>query len=403
MFWAASSLATFVRNQADWRRTLARKFPNDVRNLPAASALDQLAQFVERLPETDRDLHAIVALDPFDDDQAFHAGPAALRVLTRYGYDVDAPREPRVLLQDLIVALGEDRKRTTGTWRTGAGSMRFEYPGGYVATYRGEIVDVLSVVAVPQTAPEILRRPDGFIDVAVPREFRSETVRFHIRASSPMSTLRGEHWVALDELDDVPRPVKPEPAAPVQLAERWPVSEVDGADTYLWSYAPREVGVTAKFELTTRDASKRRLVGDFFEPLGGGGFRDVVVAVEQHFIPEMRFIRIVRLVDSTPEDPMLARGAAVRAYVDRCYRLGLTTSGWVNRIEPNWWGGMPFEEVVRIADTPGPLAQAATDELWRRGYFKAGGEWVVQVDSGRGPGVAVGRGTVTRTRRQREG
>lgn len=107
--------------------------------------------------------------------------------------------------------------------------------------------------------------------------------------------------------------------------------------------------------------------------------------------------------DDTLKTNLAAEAERLYVDVDRCYRLGLTTSGWVNRIEPNWWGGMPFEEVVRIADTPGPLARAATDELWRRGYFKAGGEWVVQVDSGRGPGVAVGRGTVTRTRRQREG
>lgn len=87
------------------------------------------------------------------------------------------------------------------------------------------------------------------------------------------------------------------------------------------------------------------------------------------------------------------------AYLDRCYRLGLIPSGWVNRIEPNWWGRMTFEEVVRIADVPGALAQDAAVELWRRGYFKASGEWVPHADSGRGPGIAVGRGTVTRTRR----
>ncbi len=332
MYWASLSLASFIRQQADWRRALARKFPNDARNSPAATALDQLAVFVERLPEGDPHLSAVVALDPFADDQTFHAGPAALRLLGRYGYEIDAPTEPRALLQDLVVAVGEDRKRTTATWRPGVGSLRFDYPGRYVAAYRGEFVDVLSVVAVPQTAPEILGRPDGLIDVAIPQHFHSDTVRFRVRASSPLSTLRGEHWVALGDLDEAPRPLEPQAHAPVPLAERWPVSEIDGADTYLWSHAPREIGVCAKFELTVRDATKQRLVGDFFEPAGGDGFRDVVVAVEPHFVAELRFIRVVRLAGPTPDDPMLARGAAVRLYLDRCYRLGLGPSGWVNRI-----------------------------------------------------------------------
>ncbi len=401
MYWVASSLASFIRQQADWRRTLARKFPNDTRNVPAATALDQLARFVEGLAETDSDLGRVTALDPFADDRSFHAGPAALRALGRVGYDPDAPAQPRAQLQDLVAALSEDRKRTTATWRPGVGSLRFDYPGRYIATYRGEFVDVLSVVAVPQTPPEILRRPDGLIDVAIPQHFNSETVRFLIRASSPLSTLRGEHWVALSDLDDVPHSSEATPIEAPPLSERWPISDVDGSDTYLWSHAPREVGVVAKFELSARDATKRRLVGDFFAPAGGDGFRDVVVAVEPHFVPEMRFIRVVRLAGTTPENPRLARGAAVHAYLDRCRRLQLTPSRWVSRIEPNWWGGMPLEEVIRIADAPGPLAQSAADELWDRGLFKAGGEWVPQVDSGRGPGIAVGRGTVVRTRRPR--
>ncbi len=62
---------------------------------------------------------------------------------------------------------------------------------------------------------------------------------------------------------------------------------------------------------------------------------------------------------------------------------------------------MPLEEVTRLADAPGPLARPAADELWQRGLFKAGGEWVPHVDSGRGPGIAVGRGTVVRTRGRR--
>lgn len=237
-------------------------------------------------------------------------------------------------------------------------------------------------------------------DVAIPQHFQSDTVRFRVRASSPLAALRGEHWVALGDLDDVPRPLEAIPPAPTPLLNRWPVSEIDGVDTYLWSHMPQEIGVVAKFELAARDATKRRLVGDFFEPAGGAGYRDVVVAIEPHFVPEMRFVRVVRLAAPTPDDPRLARGEAVRAYLNRCHRLSRTPSGWVSHIEPNWWGGMPLDEVIRIADAPG-LAQAAADQPSSRGLFKAGGEWVPQIDSGRGPGIAVGRGTAVRTRRSR--
>jgi hypothetical protein len=276
------------------------------------------------------------------------------------------------------------------------GTLRFDYPERYIATYEGDLVDVLSVVAAPESAPQILRRPDGLIDVAIPQHFQQETVRFRIRASSPVSTLRGEHWVGLNDFDDPPRPLEPRSSTPPPLEDRWPISELDGNNTYLWSHAPQEVGVCAKFELSARDALKQRLVGDFFEP-AGEGFRDVVVALEPHFVPEMRFIRVVRVQGETPTDPRQARGAAVRAYLERCRALGVEPSGWVNAIEPNWWGGMPLELVIGIAEAPGPLAKAAADELWQRGLFKAGGEWVPHVDSGRGPGIAVGR-TVVRTR-----
>lgn len=399
MYWPARSLATFIREQADWRRSLARKFPNDRRNAPAIDALEKLAVYVEQLDASDAEVKRIVVLAPFADDQTFHAGPNALKLVSRHGYLEPVPA-PRALLQDLVLAIAEDRKREQATWRPGAGSLRFDYPSRYTATYKGELVDVLSLIAVPYGTPNVLRCPDGAIDLSIPTAFHQDTVRFLVRGIPPLGSVRGERWVHLDELTDGPHPAGPEPEWQ-DPGETWPRSELDGSDTFLWSRAPLEVGIVSKFELSAQDVYKKRIVGDWFEVSGRSDLHDVVVAVDEHFVPTMRFVRVVRCATPIPDEPRAARGHAVHLYLDRCGREGRTPSGWVNRVEPNWWGGMPFDELTRIADAGGPLWRAASDELWRRGYFKVGDRWVEQFDSPRGPGYAVGRGTIVRTRQPR--
>lgn len=43
---------------------------------------------------------------------------------------------------------------------------------------------------------------------------------------------------------------------------------------------------------------------------------------------------------------------------------------------PNWWGGMSFEQLVTTADDPGALGEAAKEELMRRGAIWKGKEWI---------------------------
>jgi hypothetical protein len=60
---------------------------------------------------------------------------------------------------------------------------------------------------------------------------------------------------------------------------------------------------------------------------------------------------------------------------------------------PNWWGGMPLEQLKAIAnDRDDPHAQAAGDEMLRRGYFADGlGNWVEDRPDTTPPGRSPGR------------
>jgi hypothetical protein len=118
----------------------------------------------------------------------------------------------------------------------------------------------------------------------------------------------------LDDLTDGPHPHAPTAPTP-ERGEVWPTNEIDGDDTYLWSLTPLEIGVVSKFELSAQDVYKRRIVGDWFEVSGRTDVRDVVVAVEEHFVDTLGFVRVVRCAAPTPEDPGLARGHAVRMYL----------------------------------------------------------------------------------------
>lgn len=105
----AKYLALFIRDQADWRRAQARRFPDDERNIRSAEGLEELAAYVEQLPDTDRALIQLQELDTFADDDTFIAGANARRLVARYRFESEE-ETPRDLLRALVAAVVEDRK-----------------------------------------------------------------------------------------------------------------------------------------------------------------------------------------------------------------------------------------------------------------------------------------------------
>ena len=370
----ASPLATFVRDQAAWRRGQAQKFPDDHRNRRSAEALEDLASAIDQLRPGDPVLLELARLDIYDEKGALHIGPSAYRLVSRYGFD----RQPdaRAFLQLLLAAIADDRRNVdAGAWSVGAdNSWRFEYPkGNVVVTYKGESADVLEAVVRASGAPEFKQRRDGSWDVVIPTHFESETTRFRIRSRGPMSTRTFDKWVGINDTDDVPRAVAPPPEAP---DARWPESELDGGDTYQWEYAPKEPGVAAKFELSVRDAANA--FGHYYH-IEGSSLVDVVVALEE--LPGLatsRWVRVVRCALREGATTREARGIAIRAYIERCARQGRAPSGWTLRLEPNYWGGMSFDQLALIAGEPGEIGRAAEKELRERGFFydRLTGRWV---------------------------
>ncbi len=110
-FWAAESVAAFLREQAAWRHAQAKRFPADRRNFRSASALEQLAAYVEALPATDLALNELIAVKAFEDDLRFIVSDEARRAVTRYGFD-DEPT-PRTLLQELVAITRRARRAET--------------------------------------------------------------------------------------------------------------------------------------------------------------------------------------------------------------------------------------------------------------------------------------------------
>lgn len=107
-FWAAESVAAFLREQAAWRHAQAERFPSDRRNFRSASALEQLAAYVGALPATDLALNELIAVKAFEDDLRFIASDEARRAVTRYGFDHEPT--PRTLLQELVAITRRARR-----------------------------------------------------------------------------------------------------------------------------------------------------------------------------------------------------------------------------------------------------------------------------------------------------
>lgn len=317
-------------------------------------------------------MQQLASLEAYSEHGAFHAGAAAYRLVSRYGFD----REPelRSFLQLLAAAIAEDRKNAVaGAWSVGANnSWRFDYPAGtHVVTYQGEPMDLLEVVVQASGAPEFQRRIDGSFDVMLPRHFESTTTRFRIRSRTWATGKPGnDRWVGISETDDAPRKL------PTQIPPRdlFPSTYFDGDDTFQRGRGPLEPGIVEKFSLSLRDVTSS--LGHHYK-IDGNSLVDVIVSLEKHPTETMRYVRVVRTALPPGADIDKARAVAVAGYVERCVRNGSAPSGWANEMPPNWWRGMSFDQLTLVAGDPGAAGGQAEKELLRRGYFPDGlGNWL---------------------------
>jgi len=79
----SNAVAEYLRGQADWRRDVAERYPDDLRNLQSARALDSLAEYAE--DEDEEVQHLVDALDPFVMEGGL-GGQETARAVSRYGY-----------------------------------------------------------------------------------------------------------------------------------------------------------------------------------------------------------------------------------------------------------------------------------------------------------------------------
>jgi hypothetical protein len=109
--WAAEAVAAFLREQSGWRQAQAHRFPNDARNLNSARALEELADHVENLPDSDPSLQELLNAGAFDERRRFLPTDEGRRVVARFGFDWITT--PTVLLQELARATWRARRSST--------------------------------------------------------------------------------------------------------------------------------------------------------------------------------------------------------------------------------------------------------------------------------------------------
>jgi hypothetical protein len=110
-FWAAKAVAEYVRGQASWRRAQAARFPDDERNLRSAAALDELALYIEDLPETDRHLSELAELDAFDDRDQFIGNEEVRRWIGLWRFTENTmTMRPGDLIQDVVSLIRREHR-----------------------------------------------------------------------------------------------------------------------------------------------------------------------------------------------------------------------------------------------------------------------------------------------------
>jgi hypothetical protein len=81
------AVVAYIRSTADWRDRKAEEYPDDERNARSATALREMADLVEQLPEDAAEFVALseVILCVLTDD-ILMPGEEASRFLSRYGF-----------------------------------------------------------------------------------------------------------------------------------------------------------------------------------------------------------------------------------------------------------------------------------------------------------------------------
>lgn len=102
------ALANYFWGQTQWRQQKAEEYPDDHRNARSALGLEELAQWVQGLDDTDPRLRTLAALDWWHEgDEVFPVGEESGRVASRYRFDLEDESPDRFLAR-FIQACVED-------------------------------------------------------------------------------------------------------------------------------------------------------------------------------------------------------------------------------------------------------------------------------------------------------
>lgn len=106
-------LAQYLEHEAWWRSEKADEYPEDVRNIRSAEALERAASWVRISPEARGLVRAVKEADPGDGDRAgvfdfgvFSPGEQASRLISQFGFHGGS-----TFAEDLLRDLAEAVKR----------------------------------------------------------------------------------------------------------------------------------------------------------------------------------------------------------------------------------------------------------------------------------------------------
>jgi hypothetical protein len=103
-------VANYFRDLSDWRRSRADEYPEDPRNAQSAEGLNELAEYVLRLPPSDERLVELTALGTSGGVFRPRPGAPAATAVARFRFD--DPNEPcDGFLTTLEKLLREDARR----------------------------------------------------------------------------------------------------------------------------------------------------------------------------------------------------------------------------------------------------------------------------------------------------